>query len=203
MGSLKDIDRERKVIALSELKDEHGDLLMPSRELEYDILVLALGSISNDFNTPGVREHCIFLDSSEQASLFRSEMNNQFLKPHANHGNGTVDIAIVGAGATGVELSAELHNAVKELHNYGFGDLDSSKLNVNLIEAGDRILPALPTRISSAAHQELTQLGVNVRTSIRVTQADENGLVTQSGEKIAAQIMVWVQGLRHLILSKT
>ncbi|MCY9844673.1 NAD(P)/FAD-dependent oxidoreductase [Vibrio caribbeanicus] len=196
MGSLEDIDRERKSITLSELKDEHGDLLMPSRELEYDILVLALGSTSNDFNTPGVREHCIFLDSPEQASLFRSEMNNQFLKLHANHGNGTVDIAIVGAGATGVELSAELHNAVKELHNYGFGDLDSSKLNVNLIEAGDRILPALPTRISSAAHQELTQLGVNVRTSTRVTQADENGLVTQSGEKIAAQIMVWAAGIK-------
>ena len=196
MGSLEDIDRERKSITLSELKDEHGDLLMPSRELEYDILILALGSTSNDFNTPGVREHCIFLDSPEQASLFRSEMNNQFLKLHANHGNGTVDIAIVGAGATGVELSAELHNAVKELHNYGFGDLDSSKLNVNLIEAGDRILPALPTRISSAAHQELTQLGVNVRTSTRVTQADENGLVTQSGEKIAAQIMVWAAGIK-------
>ena len=196
MGTLEDIDRERKSITLSELKDEHGDLLMPSHELEYDILVLALGSTSNDFNTPGVREHCIFLDSPEQASLFRSEMNNQFLKLHANHGNGTVDIAIVGAGATGVELSAELHNAVKELHNYGFGDLDSSKLNVNLIEAGDRILPALPTRISSAAHQELTQLGVNVRTSTRVTQADENGLVTQSGEKIAAQIMVWAAGIK-------
>ena len=196
MGALEDIDRERKSIKLSELKDEHGELLMPSRELNYDILVMALGSTSNDFNTTGVREHCIFLDSPEQASLFRSEMNNQFLKLHANHGNGTVDIAIVGAGATGVELSAELHNAVKELHNYGFGDLDSSKLNVNLIEAGDRILPALPTRISSAAHQELTQLGVNVRTSTRVTQADGNGLVTQSGEKIAAQIMVWAAGIK-------
>ena len=196
MGSLEDIDRERKSITLSELKDEHGDLLMPSRELEYDILVLALGSTSNDFNTPGVREHCIFLDSPEQASLFRSEMNNQFLKLHANHGNGTVDIAIVGAGATGVELSAELHNAVKELHNYGFGELDSSKLNVNLIEAGDRILPALPTRISAAAHQELTHLGVNVRTATRVTQADENGLVTQGGEKITAQIMVWAAGIK-------
>jgi NADH dehydrogenase len=123
-------------------------------------------------------------------------MNNQFLRLHANHGNGKVDIAIVGAGATGVELSAELHNAVKELHNYGFGDLDSSKLNVNLIEAGDRILPALPTRISSAAHQELTQLGVNVRTATRVIQADENGLVTQSGEKITAQIMVWAAGIK-------
>ncbi|CAH6801165.1 NADH:quinone oxidoreductase II [Vibrio chagasii] len=196
MGSLNNIDRERKVIALSELKDEHGELLMPSRELEYDILVMALGSTSNDFNTPGVRDNCIFLDSPEQAHRFRTEMNNQFLKLHAKNGQGTVDIAIVGAGATGVELSAELHNAVKELRTYGFGDLDSSKLNVNLVEAGERILPALPPRISSAAHSELTKLGVNVRTNTMVTQADADGLTTKDGDKIPAQIMVWAAGIK-------
>ena len=196
MGSLKDIDRTRKVITLSELKDEHDELLMPGRELEYDILIMALGSTSNDFNTPGVREHCIFLDSTDQASKFRTEMNNEFLKLHAKHGHGSVDIAIVGAGATGVELSAELHNAVKELRTYGFGDLDSSKLNVNLIEAGERILPALPTRISSAAHQELTKLGVNVRTTTMVTEACPDGLMTKEGEKIPAQIMVWAAGIK-------
>ncbi|MQE33427.1 NAD(P)/FAD-dependent oxidoreductase [Vibrio parahaemolyticus] len=196
MGSLQDIDRERKVIILSELKDEHGELLMPSRELEYDLLVMAIGSTSNDFNTPGVRENCIFLDSPEQAHRFRTEMNHEFLKLHAKNGNGTVDIAIVGAGATGVELSAELHNAVKELRTYGFGDLDSSKLNVNLIEAGERILPALPPRISSAAHQELVKLGVNVRTATMVTKAEKDGLTTKDGEKIPAQIMVWAAGIK-------
>ncbi|CAH0525555.1 NAD(P)/FAD-dependent oxidoreductase [Vibrio hippocampi] len=196
MGSLEDIDRDNKRIVLSELKDEHGELLMPSRELDYDVLVLAIGSTSNDFNTPGVRENCIFLDSPEQAHRFRTEMNNQFLKLHAKNGQGTVDIAIVGAGATGVELSAELHNAIKELRTYGFGDLDSSKLNVNLVEAGERILPALPPRISSAAHSELTKLGVTVRTTTMVTKADKEGLTTKDGEHIPAQIMVWAAGIK-------
>ncbi len=196
MGSLENIDRDRKVIALSELRDEHNELLIPQRELEYDILVMAIGSTSNDFNTPGVRDNCIFLDSPEQAHRFRTEMNNQFLKLHAKNGQGTVDIAIVGAGATGVELSAELHNAIKELRTYGFGDLDSSKLNVSLVEAGERILPALPPRISSAAHQELTKLGVNVRTATMVTQADSEGLTTKDGDKIPAQIMVWAAGIK-------
>ncbi len=196
MGSLADIDRERKVITLSELHDEKGELLIPQRELEYDLLVLAIGSTSNDFNTPGVRENCIFLDSPEQAHRFRTQMNNEFLKLHAKNGQGTVDIAIVGAGATGVELSAELHNAVKELRSYGFGDLDSSKLNVNLVEAGERILPALPPRISSAAHSELTKLGVTVRTATMITQADESGLTTKDGEKIPATIMVWAAGIK-------
>ncbi|MGY2572900.1 NAD(P)/FAD-dependent oxidoreductase [Vibrio sp. C8] len=196
LGSLESIDRDSKKIVLSELCDDNGELLMPKRELEYDILVMAIGSTSNDFNTPGVRENCIFLDSPEQAHRFRTEMNNEFLKLHAKNGHGTVDIAIVGAGATGVELSAELHNAVKELRTYGFGDLDSSKLNVNLIEAGERILPALPPRISSAAHSELTKLGVNVRTATMVTQAEKDGLTTKDGEKITAQIMVWAAGIK-------
>ncbi|MDN3679757.1 NAD(P)/FAD-dependent oxidoreductase [Vibrio tapetis subsp. quintayensis] len=196
MGSLEGIDRDRKVIVLSELRDENQELLIPQRELEYDILVMAIGSTSNDFNTPGVRDNCIFLDSPEQAHRFRTEMNNQFLKLHAKNGQGTVDIAIVGAGATGVELSAELHNAIKELRTYGFGDLDSSKLNVSLVEAGERILPALPPRISSAAHQELTKLGVNVRTATMVTQADSEGLTTKDGDKIPAQIMVWAAGIK-------
>ncbi|GAD79280.1 NAD(P)/FAD-dependent oxidoreductase [Vibrio ezurae] len=196
MGSLSDIDRERKVIILEELRDASGELLIPQRELEYDYLVMAIGSTSNDFNTPGVRDNCIFLDSPEQAHRFREEMNNQFLKLHAQSGEGQVDIAIVGAGATGVELSAELHNAIKELRNYGFGDLDSSKLNVSLVEAGERILPALPPRISQSAHQELTKLGVNVRTATMVTLADETGLTTKDGEKIPAQIMVWAAGIK-------
>ncbi len=196
MGNLEELDRDRKVITLAELKDEHGELLIPRREVKYDILVLAIGSTSNDFNTEGVKDHCIFLDSPEQANLFRTEMNNEFLKLHAKNGHGTVDIAIVGAGATGVELSAELHNAVKELRNYGFGDLDSNKLNVHLIEAGERILPALPPRISSAAHHELTKLGVNVRTSTMITKVEEDGLTTKDGEKIPAKIMVWAAGIK-------
>ena len=196
IGSLCDLDRERKVITLAEMRDEHDQLLMPSREIEYDILVLAIGSKSNDFNTPGVKENCIFLDSPEQASRFRTEMNNEFLRLHAKHGEGIVDIAIVGGGATGVELSAELHNAIKELHNYGFKDLDSSKLNINLIEAGERILQALPPRLSGSAHKELTKLGVNVRTSTMITSAEKDGLITKDGEKIPAQIMVWAAGIK-------
>lgn len=74
-----------------------------------------------------------------------------------------MNIAIVGGGATGVELSAELHNAVKQLHSYGYKGLTNEALNVTLVEAGERILPALPPRISAAAHNELTKLGVRVR----------------------------------------
>lgn len=124
-------------------------------------------------------------------------MLNLFLKYSANTGaNGKVNIAIVGGGATGVELSAELHNAVKQLHSYGYKGLTNEALNVTLVEAGERILPALPPRISAAAHSELTKLGVRVLTQTMVTSADEGGLHTKDGEYIEADLMVWAAGIK-------
>ncbi len=124
-------------------------------------------------------------------------MLNLFLKYSANLGaNGKVNIAIVGGGATGVELSAELHNAVKQLHSYGYKGLTNEALNVTLVEAGERILPALPPRISGAAHNELTKLGVRVLTQTMVTSADAGGLHTKDGEYIEADLMVWAAGIK-------
>ncbi|AVF35181.1 NAD(P)/FAD-dependent oxidoreductase [Rahnella sikkimica] len=197
IGSLTDIDRENQTIKLAEIRDESGEVLVPVRDIAYDQLVMALGSTSNDFGTPGVKDHCIFLDNPHQAHRFHNEMLNLFLKFSASADKQKkVNIAIVGGGATGVELSAELHNAVKQLHSYGFEGLDSDALNVTLVEAGERILPALPPRISGAAHQELTKLGVRVLTQTMVTSADKHGLNTKSGEFIDADLMVWAAGIK-------
>lgn len=197
LGTLTDIDREKKSLKLAEIRDAQETVLVPARELAYDQLVMALGSTSNDFGTPGVKDHCIFLDNPHQARRFHNEMLNLFLKFSANQTHEEqVNIAIVGGGATGVELSAELHNAVKQLHSYGYKGLDSKTLNVTLVEAGERILPALPPRISTAAHQELTKLGVRVMTQTMVTSADKGGLNTKSGEFIKADLMVWAAGIK-------
>lgn len=197
LGTLTTIDRESKRLHLSEICDTQGEVLVPERELAYDTLVMALGSTSNDFGTPGVKDHCIFLDNPHQARRFHNEMLNLFLKFSSSEGaQEKVNIAIVGGGATGVELSAELHNAVKQLHSYGYKGLDNQALNVTLVEAGERILPALPPRISTAAHQELTKLGVRVLTQTLVTSADKQGLHTKSGEFIEADLMVWAAGIK-------
>ncbi|WEF30486.1 NAD(P)/FAD-dependent oxidoreductase [Klebsiella aerogenes] len=196
-GSVMDIDRQNKTITLAARRDEQGQILAPERKLSWDTLVMALGSTSNDFNTPGVKEHCIFLDSAEQAKVFHQKMLNQFLRYSAHpESTGKVNIAIVGGGATGVELSAELHNAVKELRSYGYNDLSNEVLNVSLIEAGDGILPALPQRISSAVHDKLSKLGVNVMTNTMITGVEENGLHTKDGQFIAANLMVWAAGIK-------
>lgn len=197
LGCLTNINRENKTITLAEIHDKEGQLLVPERQLNFDILVMALGSVSNDFGTAGVKDHCIFLDNPQQAHRFHDEMLNLFLSYSVRHKpDDKINIAIVGGGATGVELSAELYNAIEQLTSYGFEGLDKEALNVTLVEAGERILPALPVRISTAAHHELTKLGVRVLTQTMVTSADRDGLNIKSGEKISADLMVWAAGIK-------
>ncbi len=196
LGTLMGIDREEKNIVLAPILDEQGSELVASRRLSYDCLVVSIGSVTNDFNTKGAADHCVFLDATVQAERFHKKLMNAFIQLKAKKGRGVLDVAIVGAGATGVELSAELHNAADLIQNYGFDRISRDKLNVTLIEAGPRILSALPERISSSAHKELASLGVTVRTSTLVKEVTEEGLVTDTDELIPARIKVWAAGVK-------
>lgn len=197
VGTLTDIDRDKRQVVLAPMRDEEGVEFLPATRIDYDYLVLALGSVSNDFGTPGVKEHCIFLDSPAQAHRFRTKLLNLFLRVQRLPGaDDKVRIAIIGGGATGVELSAELHHAVTEFHNYGFNAVSSQQLKVTLIEAGPRILPALPERISAAAHKELVQLGVDVKMNTVVTSADAKLLHTKDGDSITSDLIVWAAGIK-------
>lgn len=198
VGTMMDIDRENRQIVLAPMKDEEGQEFLPATRIDYDYLVLALGSSSNDFNTPGVRENCIFLDNPNQAYRFRNRLLNAFLRiqrlPTASHDH--VRIAIIGAGATGVELSAELHHATTEFHHYGFNAVSREHLKVTLIEGGPRILPALPERISTAAHNELVKLGVDVKLNTAIVAAEPHRLQTKEGDTIEADLIVWAAGIK-------
>lgn len=197
LGSLSNLDREQKTITLAAMLDESGKPMLSERTLEYDILVLAIGSVSNDFGTKGVSEHCIFLDRPQQAEHFHDELMNRFMQyVEGELASDKVEIAIVGGGATGVELSAELYNAVEHLSAYGFDHLDPDCLRLTLVEAGPRILPALPDRLAGMAQKELRELGVDVRTNTMVVEATDKGLITKDGELIPATLMVWAAGIK-------
>ena len=129
-GTLTGVNREQKEIVLEPLLDENGEVLVAERHIAYDKLILAIGSKSNDFGTKGVAEHCIFLDGSEQAKNFQKRMLELFLR-FSHSEDKDVKIAIVGGGATGIELSAELYNAVSHLNEYGFGKLNRASLKSN------------------------------------------------------------------------
>ena len=195
LGELENIDREKKQIHLAKLLDDDGTQILSETTLDYDILVMALGSVSNDFNTKGISENCIFLDSPQQAKKFHTRMLNNYLQLGVQETK-QVRIAIVGAGATGVELSAELYNSLQQVSSYGFDDIKTTDLKVTLVEAGNNILPALPDRISAAVHLELSQLGVDIRTKTMVTEASKEGLRTKEGELITADLMVWAAGIK-------
>ncbi|MDO6686382.1 MULTISPECIES: NAD(P)/FAD-dependent oxidoreductase [unclassified Agarivorans] len=198
LGEVADVNREDQLVTLKAMVEE-GKEVLPARQLNYDYLIMAIGSVSNDFNTKGVKDNCIFLDNPSRADLFHRRMLNRFLQYSQNdeaQKGEKVRVAIVGAGATGVELSAELHNALDQLRAYGVPNLSHSSLAVTLVEAGEKILPALPVRISSSAHSELQKMGVDVRTKTMVTEATEEGLTTKDGELIKADLMVWAAGIK-------
>lgn len=197
VGTMMDLDRQQREVILAPIVDDSGVEILPSTAITYDYLVLALGSMSNDFNTPGIKENCIFLDSPQQASKFRKKMLNKFLRiQRLSDEDVHLRVAIVGAGATGVELSAELHHAVHEIHNYGYNSVTNEHLNVTLVEAGSRILPALPERISAAAHAELVKLGVEVKLETVIVEASREGLHTKNGDLLAVDLMVWAAGIK-------
>lgn len=195
-GCLQNVDRQNKTLSLAPIYNQQNELLVAERQLKYDILVLAIGSVCNDFNTPGAKDHCIFLNDADQAEYLRQEMTEQFLKLHNNQQMKTLDIAIVGAGATGVELSAELVHSINQFSYYDLNDLSSRRLNINIIEAGDHILAAFPTDTAKVAYNELVKLGINIHTSTRVTSVDQTGITTHTGEHIPASLIVWAAGIK-------
>ncbi|ABO24061.1 NAD(P)/FAD-dependent oxidoreductase [Shewanella loihica] len=196
LGELTGLDLKGKRLQLGAISNDKSEALLPARELEYDTLVLAVGSVSNDFGTPGVKEHCFFLDSHHQANRFHNALLDSFTRMHQSEEQQKLNIAIVGGGATGVELSAELYHVTDLLKSYGLNKMTADRLSITLIEAGPRILPALPERIAASATRELIKLGVSVRQSTRIEEATSKGFVTAGGELIAANLMLWAAGVK-------
>lgn len=196
LGSFCDLNSDDKTITLAPQVDDNGQQILPSRQVNYDQLVIAIGSVSNDFSTPGVKQHCYFLDSHNQAERFHHALLDSFTRMHQQASQDALDIAIVGAGATGVELSAELYHVADLLKVYGLNNMNSSKLNIHLIEAGPSILPALPPRISASAKTELEKLGVNVMQNTRINEATNEGFITSEGKLINADLMLWAAGVK-------
>lgn len=198
LGKMTGLNREARQIHLAATLDEDGLELVPARSLDYDSLVISVGSTTNDFNTLGAAEHCLFLDSRKQAEKFHQQLLNHYLRAHAGQTDTAqeITVAIVGAGATGVELAAELHNAAHELAAYGLGRIKPENLRITVIEAGPRVLPALPERIGGPVHKTLEKLGVTVLTDAAVSEVTADSLITASGVVIPATLKVWAAGIR-------
>jgi NADH dehydrogenase len=191
-GQLDAIERTAKRIRLAPL-EIGGEPIARTRELEYDVLILAFGSRANDFGTPGVIEHCHFIDSHDQADAFNARLRAQVVRSFADGED--IRIAIVGGGATGVELAAELSHMVQLASAYGAGD-GRPHLQVTLLEGSPRILGAFDERVSASAKASLRALGVDVRTQVNVVAADSGGFLLAGGDRVSASLKVWAAGIR-------
>lgn len=199
LGRMNGLDRGSKEVVVAAFHDEEGKEVVPERRIGYDTLVIAVGSNANDFGTPGAQEHCLFLDSLNQARRFHNLMLNAFLRKNheARSGDGhELPITIIGAGATGVELAAELRLASRELPVYGMNHLRSENVSITVIEAAERILPALPARLSAAATRELEHQNVRVMTGQPVSEIRDGTLIMKDGTELASEMTIWAAGIK-------
>ncbi|MDX2307914.1 MAG: NAD(P)/FAD-dependent oxidoreductase [Hyphomicrobium sp.] len=199
-GELIGLDRAKKLVKLAATFDEDGREITPTRALVYDTLVIAIGSVSNDFGTPGVKEHAIMLDTKEQAERFNRRLLNACVRAQAQEGPvrpGQLHVTIIGAGATGTELSAELHRTARGIAAFGLEKIDPEKdVKITLVEAAPRIVPALPERISNATAEVLRGLDVDIRTNSRVTRVRVDGVELEGGAFIPSELVVWAAGVK-------
>lgn len=192
-GELCGLQRERRVVQIASIHADDGRLLVPVRALAYDTLIIAVGSQANDFGTRGAAEHCFRIDSREQANTFNQEIRLRILQCLAQDTD--LEIGIVGGGATGVELAAELVQLAESAQAYGAHGL-KNRISITLIESGPRLLAAFPQDISDVTRVRLEKLGVTVRTQARVCAVDAKGFVLRDGSRVGASLKVWAAGVK-------
>lgn len=199
-GEMLSLDTAGKSIGIGPVVDPQGEQVLPPRNVPYDTLILSVGSRSNFFGTPGAAEHTLAIDSTGQAEFFRMRLLSALTRTdsaRAAGGGEPLRIAIVGAGATGVELAAELAQAVRNLAYYGLRHLDPSRdVKISLIEGAPRILSALHEKISDAAHRLLLDRGIAVETSVRVASVDDGALYDSEGCRYPFGLCVWAAGIQ-------
>src|SRR5262245_62013081 len=199
-GQMIGLDRANKRVHLAPTYDEDGQEITPDRWVPYDTLIIAIGSLTNDFGTPGVKEHAMMLDTTEEAERFNRRLINACVRAQTQRGPirpEQLHVTIIGAGATGTELSAELHNTARMVVAFGLDKIDPDKdIKITLIEAAPRIVPALPERISEATSEILRNLNVDIRTGARVTEVTKTGVKLASGDFIPSELVVWAAGVK-------
>ncbi|MEO6407635.1 MAG: NAD(P)/FAD-dependent oxidoreductase [Burkholderiaceae bacterium] len=200
VGEMTGLDRAAREVLIAGFVDAEGNAVTPAQRIRYDTLVIAVGSESNDFGTPGVREHALKLESAEDARRFNQRLINACIRAQTQTGTlrpEQLQLAIIGAGATGVELAAELHRTTRELVAFGLDRIEPDKdIRLNLIEAAERVLPALPAALSQATEGLLRDLGVAVHTSSKVAEVLRDGVRLEDGRILPAELVVWAAGIQ-------
>ena len=175
-------------------------VILDSEAIEYDALVLASGSRTEFFNTPGAKENCWDYKSLQQAVELREHIID--LCEHADH---TADAAarrsmltfvVVGGGYTGIELATEMRDFLFDYAAKKYRGIDASEIRLIVLEATQDILRGIDPKLAEHARKRLHVSGIETRTSTRVTRVFENAVEINGDETIAAETIVWAAGVR-------
>ena len=198
-GPMLGLDADARRITVGAVSSSDEEVL-PERSIGYGSLVIAVGSTSNYFGVPGAREHSISLNATEDAERFRLRLLRLMVGVEQEREKGAdagLDVVIIGGGATGVELAAELREAAGAYAVYGFSRLNVKRdVRITLLEGSERILAPLPERVSAAATRLLNQRAIAVVTDCRVTAIDQDKVVDKEGNVYPADLCVWAAGIR-------
>jgi len=184
MGSPISVDHKNKTIKLDS-----------SEVLEFDQLVVALGSVTADFGIPGVAEHALGMKSVREALLIRAEVMRRFEDLCRFEDDTIFSISVVGGGPTGVEMAGAFAELVR-------GPLKNDQahaaahIRINLIEAGARILPMFSEKLSARAKKDLEKLGVNVCLNTAVAELKPRSIIVKDGDAIPSEMTIWAAGVK-------
>jgi NADH dehydrogenase len=199
-GSFAGLDAGRKEITVAAVQEDAGDEIIPQRRLGYSTLCIAVGSTSHYFGTAGAAEHTISLNGPLDAERFRLEMLKQMTWAESRKEkdpSAGVDIIIIGGGATGVELAAELRESSNKYIDYGFRSLEARRdIRITLLEGAPRILPPLPERVAVAATALLEERHVRVVAGCQVAEITPAAVRDTAGRSYPFQICVWAAGIK-------
>jgi len=198
-GPMIGLDTATRQLLVGAVRDGAEEVL-PERRIGYESLVLAIGSVSNDFGVPGVANHAFSLDGPHDAERFRLRMLQllSLVDVRKTHDpSAALDIVIIGGGATGVELAAELREASSLHAQYGLRHIEAGRdVRIRILEGAPRLLAPLDEKVSAAATRLLKQRHVEVTPSCRVVKIEWNQVTDADGHVYPADLCVWAAGIK-------
>jgi NADH dehydrogenase len=199
-GPLVSLDAGARRLRVGAVATAAQEEVLPERTVDFKSLVLAVGSTSNYFGVPGAQQHTISLNATEDAERFRIKLLRLLAVADQEMSEGraaAIDIVIIGGGATGVELAAELREASGVYASYGFERLEALRdVHITLLEGAPRILAPLPERVSDAALALLKERAIDVVTNCKVTAISPGKVEDSAGNAYPADLCVWAAGIR-------
>lgn len=209
-AELRSVDRAARVLELAPcLSDDVGEV-RAARNLGYTTLVLALGAVTNFYGVPGAAEHVCTLDNVREAKGFYRRFFGACVRASEAAGKegNAVNVVIVGGGATGVELAAELGYSARALAKYKIHTLDPARdVRITILERGARLLPHLPLEQSARAEAYLKSRGIEIRTGTAVTQVGADCVHVREGEGETqlrpASLTLWAAGVEGPAITGT